>query len=197
MKTHTLFALTLVATLAACGDKDDDTGTTSESDTDTDTDSDTDTDTDADADADTDTDTDTDLTYDFSEENAANDGSYSGDIAVEVSNGSLTDSCVGTTTFTYDNTNTDGQIDGTGSCSFAGPMAALLNGEYAITLLGGSTDTAGTAAGTFLLVTDVTEINDTWAGTLSGGTFAATVDGEFEFSGMTFTYDGAISATKQ
>jgi hypothetical protein len=60
MKLESLIALALLATSAACSDKDDTAENTNPADTDTDSDADTDSDTDADADADADTDADSD-----------------------------------------------------------------------------------------------------------------------------------------
>ena len=194
-----MIGLALFGFLAACGDKDDDTGAPAEADADTDSDTDSDTDADTDSDTDTDTDSDTDADYNHDAANDSFNGTYAGEISVYVTNGSIEDYCVGAVDLDYDNSDdTTGQIAGQAACTFSGDLSGVLPDEYPAEIEGGSIDAEGGLWGTFVLTTSAAVIEDDWTGSVtSEGALTSEFDGEFEASGMAFTYSGGFTASKQ
>ena len=133
------------------------------------------------ADADTDADTDADV-----------NGTLSIDVTADVAGTVYEDTCVGTLTASDDGTT----VSGTGTCSFSGPLGALISGEQTGVMTG--TIDGGNASGTYDISTTIgANLDMAWTGTTDGTTMNGTFEGTTTIDAVgadvdyvgTFTYD--------
>ena len=159
---------------------DGDADTDTDSDTDADTDSDTDSDTDADTDSDTDTDDtdDTDNDTDDTDPPVVRDGSYVGNLHVDVTDSGIVANMaacdIPTFTLVVDSA---GAITGTGTCTMPAPLAGLV---FTANLTGAiAVDPAVGGDVTIDWTSVPMQLTDTWTGSFS---VTDTLDGHFEGS---------------
>ncbi|MFH1464262.1 MAG: hypothetical protein ABIO70_07735 [Pseudomonadota bacterium] len=170
----------LLPLLFALGCPTDDTGIPPEGDTDTDTDTDTDSDTDSDTDADTDP--------------AVFDGSWDGEVVVDVYERSLglSGTCQGDASFLFDHAAED-PIVGAAACDFGEQPIAEYVPPLSFAFTGAHTD-ENRLRGQVVTTAGYGEATGPWEGSITEDMLLVTWSGTVVYYHYTVDYEGSVSA---